>query len=593
MTLAVSGAVLVLALLLAGAGALVARQSPRRASAPDDAVHVLLAGWLAITLLGIGCAIAELRLHLLPVALALAGAAGLWRCWRTRDTSLGWLIWSWVALFPLVALAAGLPPTLYDEFAQWLPNARFLAENDAFATAVRPNVFTDKPGYPPASTLIGYLAGFLVAGGHELAPKVFTVLLGGAAGLVLAAPFAPRISLWIGVPLGAALATVFNPFFDPRIALTAYTDLPTAFVLAVGVAAAWQAGERQATETPYPGDAARLATIGALLVLLRETNIVLVAALALALLALGRRGWRAAMVLGLAAAGATALWRVHLLIAGIPPRLTPRPLAEWDWTAPGTLLRVLFSERLANNPVLAIGAGLFILLVAGIGVWAMRRAMPPLRRLVTLVAILVTSWMAFVVWCYIALFTPQEIAGAGSFWRYATQVGPAMLYVLAVAVAALTGAGSAAVPMARGRHRLAVAACLAILPVFLLATLPHWRIDCRYPDIALMRPVAKAVASRIEGEPIILVNPGDPAAMGVALDYHLRRYNGATRPLIAPEPPRPGERFLLDLSGISRGLDRQRPVEAGGMLRRWDGRGWAAEMMLPPMRFSGCRASAE
>ena len=39
-------------------------------------------------------------------------------------------------------IAGHTGPTTFDEFTHWLPNARFLIENDAFADAGHPNLWS-------------------------------------------------------------------------------------------------------------------------------------------------------------------------------------------------------------------------------------------------------------------------------------------------------------------------------------------------------------------------------------------------------------------------------------------------------------------
>jgi hypothetical protein len=578
--------IVVFSLSLIGLGALAC--APLRLApggGPARALYLLLAGWWALAILAVFCAIAGWPIAWLRAVLAFGGLGGLTLMLWRRDLPLLPLGLAWLALAPLVVLAAALPPTVYDEFVQWLPNTRYLVFNDAFPTAASPNVWSVAPSYPPALPLLGYLVGAFVPGGFEIVSKTFAVLLGAATGLLLARPFLDRASVWIAAPLGAAAMTVASPFFDPRIALTSYADMPTAFVLVACVFAFWRSlGDAGATWL-WPA-----AMTASLLILLRETNIVLVAGLAAGLLLVGRKGWRPLLVLLLASGVTLALWRLYMLGAAIPPRLVPRTPDQWDWGAPAILFRVLLSDRLMNNPAAGFGTVAFGLLAVAAIVAGWRRASPSFRQLASIAMALLVTWGGFLVWSYIAFFSPEEIAGAGSAWRYGAQLGPLLLLVMAEAAAAAWRGAPARLPA--GARPLQVAAAVAALGAPMLAvsaTASHWRIDCRYPDIAALRQIAPAIRDRLGDARLAVLHPVEASVHAVALDYTLRRPFG----LSLPTTTLPGDdglgSLVLDLREIDRAsLQRTGEVPAVTLLRR-DGTAWAADLVVRVRRLDICR----
>ena len=141
----------------------------------------------------------------------------------------------------------------------------------------------------------------------------------------------------------ALFGTLLNPFFDPRLAVTIYSDVPTAFLLAAMLYALWRAGESHEAARDWT---VRASLTALALVQLRETNIGLVAAAALSVPAaaavVGRhhggidlkRSWSVAAAFAAAPAAATLIWRLHLHGQGIAPDVVPRALSDWIWSAP-------------------------------------------------------------------------------------------------------------------------------------------------------------------------------------------------------------------------------------------------------------------
>jgi len=328
---------------------------------------------------------------------------------------------------------------------------------------------------------------------------------------------------------------------DPRIGFTAYTDVPSAIIVAItvlivsdGVGAARRGASEVAT-----GWFAWAGLLSLTLILLRTTNLVLVGAidagggLLLVLFAAGSpRLWtRWALLLIVPAAVGELAWEAHLWAARIAPDISPRPLCLWDWSAPVTVARAFVLDRLAGNP-LGGGAALgFVVLaiVGGVMVW--RRLdgdddgnLPPPRVALSLTAIVGVCFVGFLAWTYVAVFSREEVAAAASLWRYLSELGPM-----------LVSTGSCvALGLLAERHWNAPAAFAAAgLGVCLLMLLPfagrdYYRLDCRLPDVAAARAAIAELRPALEplGAPalnpsrVAVVNPtmGDWMAYAMAFD---------------------------------------------------------------------------
>ncbi len=569
------------ALVLYGLGSWVEYLAARRLDGePDAAAFRLLAGWALASLIGVVAALAGCHLTVPALVVCLAGASGL-SLLRLGGASLASLLGAWALCLPLMWIAGHTGPTMFDEFTHWLPNARFLIETDAFADAGHPDVWSALPGYPPALTLIGYGVERLGGSGFESAPKIFNVMLAGAFGLALAGLLRGVAGRWLGIAAGVAAATMLNPFFDPRTALTVHPDVASGFVLAMCLAACWRAVE--------DGDARswwRVAALSILLVLLRETGIVLAAGLGLGLLLLGRRGWRVLRVHAGCSVAAFGIWRLYLVMAA-QPSLAPRPLADWDWRAPWAVLRTLFTDRLAGHPLLGVAAIVVFGVVMAPLVVRFRRVTPAIRDLVILCAAVAVTWVAFIAWSYAAVFNPHEIADANSAWRYVAELGPSLIFVCVAFIAA-----SLSTPVPRiERARWAGALACAVVPAAFLMTWPHWRLDCLYPDVRIVRRLAHAIGPTIGHDPVGVLHPTDASGYDHMVDYELHRRFGASVGVARVD--RVTQPWLIDFSGIQRDdLGKGMAPAAVTVMRRVK-EGWSSVLAIPAGPAPVCRFAGQ
>jgi len=562
----------------------------------DAAAYRLLAGWALATLIGVFAALAGWHLTIPALVLCIAGASGLFLL-RLGGSSFVGLLVAWALALPLMWIAGHTGPTTFDEFTHWLPNARFLIENDAFADAGHPNLWSAMPGYPPALAFIGYGVERLGGSGFESAPKIFNVMLAGAFGLLLAGLLQGVAGRWLGIAAGVAAATLLNPFFDPRTALTVHPDVASGFALAMCLAACWRAAEDGAARSWWRGAAASV-----VLVLLRETGIVLAAGVGVGLLLLGRRGWRVLRVHAGCSLAAFGLWRLHLAMTG-QPSVAPRPLAEWDWSAPWVVLRTLLTERLAGNPLLGTAAVVFAV-VTVLLVVSYRGATRAARDLLVLCAAVAVTWIAFIAWSYAAVFNHDEIATANSAWRYVSELGPSLIFVCVALIAAPSrfrlrppgfGGQVAARPPAERlrvsgssvRARWAGALACVLLPAGLLVTWRHWRLDCTYPDVRVVRRLAHAIGPTIGNDPAGVVHPTDASGYDHMIDYELHRRLGAS--VGTARADRVSQPWLIDLSAIRRDDLRKGLAPAAVTVKRRVDGGWSSVLTILSGPPRACR----
>lgn len=579
---------LLVATILAGLGRLVIDPRGTRVD-PVSLPFAMVAGWGVLTLISAITAIPGWRQDAVVLALAGIGLVGavvpLGRGWPSR-TELPMLGRVALLMLPLLLLTAALPATMYDEFAHWLPNTRHLVEHGHYPTAVLPNLWTGKPSYPDAGPLIGYLGHLLSGISFESPAKLLTVCLAGAFGVVVAAALRQdfRHPVTLGWLAGGVLVGVLlNPTFDPRFALTAYTDMPSALTLALMACALWRALHAM-TDGGSPGAGAwlwRAGLCGLTLIMLRQTNAVLIGGVLLGFGIAGgvdrRLRWgtviRGLVAAGLPTAAGAVIWRLYLLREAIPavPRdddglgaaWAVRPFAEWNWSGPLVILRSLLAARLTNNPLVGTVALVGLVLALGLAIHALRRAR---REAVTLLMIVATAGVVFVGFLnflYVSLFSPAELLSqTNSTWRYLSVFGPLAVLWGVVVVAPMMPALPVVLAGRRGR-RLAAAVLVAAVLAAPIAAARHFRIDCAHADIMAMRRTIRELAPHIDpAQGLMIVHQEFAQWMARSVAYDLQRTFPVTPPLTAPEDApveaiargalAAGATQVLDMRGIDR-----------------------------------------
>lgn len=591
-------AALLVAVALTGIGRTMFAMA-RIPSLPGDSLHAFAAGWGTATLGITAAAMAGYPVAETGWVVVLAGTVGflLWLM-RAPGAAVHPLLVAVAGVAPVMATAAAVPATQFDEFAHWLPNALYLFDTGTLPTADAPNLLTGKQGYPIAGPLLTVLGSLATGHWTETVAKPITVVMAAMLAPVLASALMDHRrgeSRDLPVALVALLTlavTLFNPFFDPRIAITTYSDTPTALLLAGTVHALWRAMD----DTPERPDWLWRAGFTVLaLVQLRETNLGLVAGLAvvaaLTAFRLHRRpgtgfSLAGAMPAALRVLGpglaALVLWRLHLSDAAIGPDLAPRPLAAWDWHAPGVVLRALLFDRLANNPLMGGAAAALALLffIAVMAVWWWGRAGD--KAILLLLAGLAGAQAALLGFAYIAVFSREEVEAASSAWRYAGQVGPTVL--LAVAVLAGGRSGPRWLPAVAGSAPAGLAAIALVLAVQ-TAGRDRWRLECSYAGTVAMRTMTAELLAGLSPATVVAIHHPTEWPMTRVLTSLVRAESGGGffLPAVVPAPPGPppAATAVLDLGAVPTG-PLSGPVTA--RLTLPDGRERQATATLP----TGC-----
>ena len=404
-------------------------------------------GWAAVsiafTVVGVFARGSFSVLAALVGTLALVGIVLAWR----RGDSL-FVPGSWrvaVLALPLLLIAGAMDPSQWDEFSHWLPAARFLIENDEFPSGDK--TFTGFAGYPYGWPLLTYL-------GARIGGRLFDNL-GGQLNLLMLLTFAvfalrtayvvggkPRGGV-IGWPFAAAaalVATAFNPTFVQKIVLTAYSDISSAVATGVAVLVGFIVLERLAGRErgSMPGGAWQLGLVLALLINVRQTNLIVFLAVAIAMSLVAWRdpeiGFKRFALLLLAALIPAlilyVLWRGHIVTAlggSASAEASLRPLAEWNFPL---IPRILAAMGEVASKKFAFFIPMFI--ACGLAARALVRCRTGLDRISMLVAVVFAINLAFLMVTYLGHFGRDQAVTAVSFWRYNIDVGMVAVIFLTV-----------------------------------------------------------------------------------------------------------------------------------------------------------------
>jgi len=377
------------------------------------------------------------------------------------------------------------------------------------------------------------------------------------------------------IAIGVMGASILNPFFDPRVALTAYPDMSSGVMLALCLVACWRSLDD--TDTVWR---VRIAATAVVLVLLRESNVAFIVGLAGGLLLMGRRAWGTLPALVIPAVAAFVLWRLYLWSAAIPPALVPHPVAEWNWRAPIAVVSVLVTDRLMANPLLGLAAFAVLAVLAALIFRWFRRGDASLRALLFLVAVVTASWILFLAASYVAVLPYEAARGGDSIWRYITHLGPTLTFVLfavgrANAPPTSSGPTVTGVPSPWSMHPIAIAAIACLIPGALtLATWRYWKIDCRHPELTVTRLMARSMPP-IGETAVIQVNTVGWEAL--VIHYQLHRQAGATHQISSTDAALK-EGYLLDLGELTPDRLHDPQYSPTATLSRWTGTSWQGEI---------------
>lgn len=443
----------------------------------------------------------------------------------------------WVALLRITVLAVPLwlimltaRPSQPDTFLNLLPNAAYLHDYAMLPTDAGPPSHSYLPGAPYDLQLWAYLAGLALPELPASAMAHINVLLHLLFGLLLArvVQFSGREDTvapsWGATAFGLLLATGLNPGFVPRIYFASYSEASVAVSLgAAGWLAAKSLGGVAADERPWH-DLGALALVLAALVNIKQEAIAFVAALALGVgvLALaGRRGTRLRALAFhipafLPAAALYLVWRWFVLVSFQEGELKLKPLDQWRWD----MLPQVF-HRIGE---IVMGKGVFFTLLALAVVLLahrlMRRGLDQPTRLLALLVAVFLGYNAFLLFTYVAHFSPEMSADAHSFFRYNTHLS--LLLVIALTTLARNVISEQGRIPGPSRRRIAAAAAVLIATLAPLLFVKRLRFDLVMPQ-PLVRALGTDTAERLQpGDHLALVLPGDNGSVAAMLESVLR-----------------------------------------------------------------------
>ena len=199
---------------------------------------------------------------------------------------------TWIALAlvsPILVIAAGHDPAMWDDFWNWLPSAAYEYWHNSLPWPDLAPSFSIFPGYPQGMPLMAAAASFVSGRFLEVAGPIINVLLLAGSSALLAEALAAalvrhgRLQATEMPPVlvaGAVVITILlNPGLDGGVVLSSYADCGTMVAVGalglLGVEILARLSDRDAANVE--GLAWRFGFVGAMLVNLKQANPVLLA----------------------------------------------------------------------------------------------------------------------------------------------------------------------------------------------------------------------------------------------------------------------------------------------------------------------------
>lgn len=438
----------------------------------------VLTGWALVSLLFVaGGALLQVPFTFLAMISVLVAAGCLFIALRANeDFQVGNTAKLLLLALPMLVLVSGMRVSQWDEFTDWALIPRLLLSSDAFPSRDNPFPGHAFVAYPYSWHFVSYLAG-RVAGGfvESTGPLMNTLLLYGF-GLVSLRMVATAFErpdwvirpVWHLIALGVLTATLLNPTFAQKVAMTSYADVPAAVATGVATVLGWQMLEAMRADDRERTRALmwQFGLVLMLLMNLKQATLVLFVLITCATFFIGLRDPQIRLrPLLTAMAGAVVpglliyvLWRYHVSQELAAGEFTVRPLAQWYIN--------LIPDIIARMALVLTKKGYFaVLLICAVifGIRGLFRCRTPFDRFAAIVVLTVLGYEAFLLFAYVASFGEGDALRAASFWRYNMHVG---LIVLAF------GVYGAALLWRRYLAGRMNAPWLAWLPIVLVLALP-------------------------------------------------------------------------------------------------------------------------
>ena len=529
------GALFVIAVLMLALGAWIA--GPGRRAEGD-----LLFGWAAVIItFTVAGSLGNTRFTAVAVLLAAVAVIAGVATWRRdgRLTTSG-TVRIVVLAAPLIAIAAAMIPTQWDEFTHWLPNARYLIEFDSVPRADLPENPAVMESYPYAIPLVMFMASRIDGYMALNAAAIFSVFLYLSFGLLIArivvatasggvgreGPTSRNLDAvrmgWATCALGGLAVTILNPTYVTRLLFSSYADAPTGIAVGFSAILIWLMTNALADEDrqgaralAWQAGLACTAMVG-----LKQVNIVFLMAVALALAVLVLRDpavkfrevLRLSIRIFVLPVVVYALWKLHVTLHIKGGEFSFLPYGDW-------LIREI-PQIIARMALIASKKGGYFTVMSVavvLGAFAAWRPRGALGRLAIISGVLFLSYNFFLLFTYVSAFGYDEGTRAASYWRYNTHLGGGCLVFVTYGAALLWR-----------RHlggRLPVWA--PVLAIVLVVALPiglaqKLRFD-KHPRYLYAWETGRAIAKQLTGsDHILLIDPGDDGQYLVIMRYNLQ-----------------------------------------------------------------------
>ncbi len=520
----------------------------------------VIVGWSAASLLFV-LAGAFTTLPFRWVAALLAAAAVLAAiCVLVRDrfNPPGDLLRSALLALPAIWLASCMVISQWDEFTQWIPNARYIFTFDTFPGEGKPPTFSVFPAYPHGLAYVIYLSSRIAGHLVENASGVFNILLLAMLGMMIGriirsaitrrdpdrkvplglSAIQPENLGWVYCALGGLAVTALNPTFVPKIVFTGYADTATAVLVGMMCILIWMLLNRLSgddAEFSVSHIAWRLGFVVMALVAVKQVNLVLflIALVAAGMCAVRDPAVRLAEFARalLPAVGMSvlmyALWRYHIQINGVAGEFVFAPASEWFVDDIGTI-----ASRMALIASKKGGYFGLMLIATGLALRALWRTRTPLDRLSLIVGGLFVGYTAFLLFAYVTAFSRGEALRAASYWRYNMHLGGGAVAFAAFA-AALLWRQWITTRLRRNIGWIAIVAMLAVP----LAVAGKIRFDIR-PAKTYVRATAEEIVKIVPaGARVSILDLGGNGSFGVIARYVISSHTTIAGELTAAGAP--------------------------------------------------------
>jgi len=498
-------------------------------------------GWgVTVFIFTVASALGPFSFHWYFLGVMVLAALGfLTGVYRSPQTQKAATLRIFILGLPVAFLIAAMVPTQWDDLTQWLPNARYLVEHNAFPGPGLPESPSNFPAYPYGLPVLVYLSSVIAGGFTENAGPIynlfFTLLFGVAVFRMIKHGYPEDdfdIRRWGVCAIAALFVTALNPTWITRLTFSSYSDVGTSMAFGLTAGLAWlsynalASGEdREANLFAWQAGLAACAVVG-----LRQANLVLIVLLAISVLWLMivEKQWRwriNALVLGRLVLAPVAVWlawrwQVETRIGG--GEFSFRALEAWNTNDLGAVLSKMFT--VATNK-----GGYFLLMLGAVFLGTrtlIKRDKAPFARLCVIAAILFVGYNLFLLIAYLGAFTRTDALRAASYWRYNSHLGGVCLLFIAASAQAIFRMKSwRAGPVLKWAGPIAVILVLAA-PAQLSKKL---RFDI-HPRYAFARDVGKELKEILSPrDRLMLVDPADDGQYLTIMKYMM--YGSAEIPV--------------------------------------------------------------